>query len=282
MSGTVLIAVLAAALLHASWNAIVKGGSDKLASVGAVIIGHAVPAALALAVVAPPAPASWPWIGLGVALHLGYQGFLIAAYRLGDFSRVYPVARGSAPMIVALVSTTLLGVTLGRAELLAVLLIALGILSIGLTRDRAAPVQNGAVAAALVTGCFIAAYSLADGLGARLSGSPVGFYAWIAILNAVVLAAVLAVRRPGLLPRLPRHSPAAFWIGGPASFAAYALVVWAFTQAPIALVTALRETSIVFALLIGALVLRERIDLARIASVFVTLAGIALLRLSGR
>ena len=279
MTGTVFAVVLLAAFLHATWNAVVKSGGDKWLSMAALVVGHAVPAALALLVVAPPAPESWPWIGLSLALHFGYQWFLLSAYRLGDFTRVYPLARGSAPLIVALVSVAVLGATLSGTEVAAVALIAAGILSIALSRQGAAP-DPGAVAAALTTGLFIAGYSLCDGMGARLSGSPVGFFACAAIGNSALFAAFTAWRRPGLMRGLPLRAPAAFFFGGTASFAAYALVVWAFTQAPIALVTALRETSIVFALLIGAFVLRERIDLARIASTFVTLCGVALLRLS--
>ncbi len=279
MTGAVFAAVLLAAFLHAAWNAVVKSGDDKWLSMAAVVIGHAVPAAVALLFVPAPAPESWPWVGLGVALHFGYQWFLLSAYRLGDFTRVYPLARGSAPLIVALVSVAVLGASLNRTEVAAVALIAAGILSIALSRAGSAP-DRGAVAAALVTGCFIASYSLADGVGARASGSPVGFYAWIAIGGAMTFAAFTAWCRPGLATALPRRAPAAFFGGGPASFVAYALVVWAFTQAPIALVAALRETSIVFALLIGAFVLRERIDLARVASTFVTLVGVGLLRLS--
>ena len=279
MTGTVFAAVLLAALLHAAWNAVVKGGDDKWLSMAAVVIGHSVPAGLALLFVPAPAPAAWPWLGLSVALHFGYQWFLLSAYRLGDFTRVYLLARGSAPLIVALVSVALLGVSLSGLEVAAVALIAAGILSIALSRAGAAP-DRGAVAAALATGAFIAAYSLCDGTGARLSGSPVGFFACAAIGNSAAFAAFTAWRRSGLLRGLPLRAPTTFLFGGTASFAAYALVVWAFTQAPIALVTALRETSIVFALLIGAFVLRERIDLARVASTFVTLVGVGLLRLS--
>ena len=279
MTGTVFVAVLIAAVLHAAWNAVVKSGDDKWLSMAAVVIGHAVSAAVALLLAPAPAPESWPWIGLGVALHFGYQWFLLSAYRLGDFTRVYPLARGSAPLIVALVSVAVLGASLTGTEVAAMALIAAGIVSIALSRAGAAP-DRGAVAAALVTGCFIAGYSLCDGTGARLSGSPVGFFACAAIGNSALFAAFTAWRRPGLLRGLPRRAPTAFLFGGAASFAAYALVVWAFTQAPIALVTALRETSIVFALLIGAFVLRERIDLPRIASTFVTLVGVGLLRLS--
>ena len=279
MTGAVFAAVLLAAFLHAAWNAVVKGGGDKWLSMAALVSGHAIPAAVALAFVPAPAPESWPWIGLSMALHFGYQWFLLTAYRLGDFTRVYPLARGSAPLIVAAVSVGALGATLSGTEVAGVALIAAGILSIALSR-RGAASNPGAVAAALVTGLFIAAYSLCGGTGARLSGSPVGFFAWSAIGGAAAFTAFTAWRRPGIVLALPWRAPAAFFGGGTASFAAYALVVWAFTQAPIALVTALRETSIVFALLIGAFVLRERIDLARIASTFTTLVGVGLLRLS--
>ena len=278
MSTTVFLAVLLAALLHAAWNAVVKGGDDKLAGMAGMAVGHAVPGLLAAAILPLPAPESWPWIGVSVALHFGYQWFLVHAYRLGDLSQVYPLARGSAPILVALVSVTLLGATLSGLEVLAIGLVAAGIASIGLARvGRADP---RAVGAALATGVFIAAYSLVDGVGARLSGSPVAFFGWIAALGALPFGLYAEWTRPGLVRRLPRVAPAAFFFGGWASFAAYAIVVWAFTQAPIALVTALRETSIVFALLIGAFALRERVDLARVAACFVTLAGAALMRLA--
>ena len=278
MTGGVFAAVLLAALLHAAWNGIVKGGRDKLASMAGMSIGHAVPGACAILAFPAPAPESWPWIGLGVALHFGYQWFLLAAYRLGDLSQVYPLARGSAPLIVTAVSVLALGAAITGAQLAAVVLIAAGIVSIGIGRaSRAAP---GAVAAALVTGLFIAAYSLSDGVGARLSGSPVAFFGWIAFLGAIPFAAYVRIARPGLLRRVPRVAPAAFFLGGWASFTAYAIVVWAFTQAPIALVTALRETSIVFAVLIGALVLKERVDLPRAFGSFLALSGAALMRLA--
>ena len=278
MSLGVFLAVLLAAALHAGWNAVVKGGADKLAGMAGMCLGHAVPGALAVLLFPPVAAEAWPWIAGSVALHFGYQWFLLRAYGLGDLSQVYPLARGSAPLIVALVSVLALGATLSGAELLAVGLIACGVAAMGLT--RAGDASRAAVVAALVTGCFIAGYSLVDGVGARASGSPVAFFGWIAMLGAVPFGLYAQWRRPGLVRRLPWVAPAAFFGGGWASFAAYAIVVWAFTQAPIALVTALRETSIVFALLIGAFVLRERVDLPRVAAAFVTLCGVAAMRLA--
>jgi len=174
----------------------------------------------------------------------------------------------------------LLGVHLSSVEILAVITIGAGILSMSLVR-QADGLRNGQAARlALVTGGFIASYSLVDGLGARQSGSAVAFYGWIAIGNAIVFTIFTALRAPRVLLRIPTQAKRVFLIGGSASFAAYGLVIWAFTQAPIALVTALRETSIVFALLIGVFFLKERLDLAKVFSTMITLLGAVLLRFS--
>ena len=164
-------------------------------------------------------------------------------------------------------------------ELAGVLVIGFGIASVGLVRRADGLRDPQAAALALVTGGFIASYSLVDGLGARQAGTALGFYGWLAIVNAAVFTAIPAVRRPALLREPPRDGRSLLLAGGGASFGAYALVVWSFTQAPIALVTALRETSIVFALLIGVLALGERLDLAKVASTMATLAGAAMIRL---
>lgn len=280
MSTSVFLAVLLAALLHATWNAMVKGSEDKHLAMAAVVLGHAPAALLTLPLAPTPDPASLPWIVAGVALHIGYQQCLIAGYRLGDLTQVYPIARGIAPLLVAAVSVGLLGVSLALAETLAVVLIAGGIVSLALVR-RADGVRNPrAVGAALVTGCFIAAYSLVDGTGARVAATALGFWSCSALGNVVAFTAWTALARPGLLRRLcrDRRAAASGLMGGTASYLAYALVVWAFLHAPIALVTALREVSIVFALVIGTLILGERLDIAKVASTFVTITGAVLLR----
>ncbi|MEM8750243.1 MAG: DMT family transporter [Pseudomonadota bacterium] len=280
MTLTVFIAVIGAAVLHALWNALVKGGADKDLNMAAVVIGHA-PLALLLLPFAPiPAAASMPYLFAGLMLHFGYQLFLLRSYRLGDLTQVYPIARGTAPLIVAGVSVLYLGVDLRPIELLAVLIIAAGIMSMSLVR-RSDGLRNGSASGfAFVTGCFIAGYSLVDGLGARAAGTAVGYYGWLTIGNALVFVIFLALRNPDVLRRLPRDGKRVFAIGGSASFIAYAIVTWAFTQAPIALVTALRETSIVFALLIGVFFLKERLNLAKVVSTMVTLFGAALLRMA--
>ena len=280
MSVLVFSAVLAAALLHASWNAMVKGGRDKQLNMVAVVVGHLPIAVIAIVFSPLPDPASFPYILAGLSLHLGYQLFLIRAYHAGDLTQVYPIARGSAPMLVAVISVAFLGVTLAPLEIAAVLTIGFGILSMALVNKTNGKRNPQGVKLALITGCFIAAYSLVDGTGARLSGTAIGFYGWIAMGNAILMAAYIAATAPHQFGALYTNGKRVFLIGGSASYAAYGLVIWAFTQAPIALVTALRETSIIFALLIGALFLREKLDSGKIIATAITLIGVALLRLA--
>jgi len=280
LSTPVFLAVIAAALLHAAWNALVKQGADKHLGMTAVVLGHVPIALVVLPVVPFPAPESWPWLLAGLLLHTGYQLFLMMSYRIGDLTQVYPIARGTAPLLVAGISVAFLGVHLAPLELLGVLTIGAGIMSMSLVRQRDGLRNRHAALLALATGGFIAAYSLVDGTGARLAGTALGYFGWASIGNAAVFASLMALTRPGLLTQVFRRGKRAMILGGGASFVAYSMVIWAFTQAPIALVTALRETSIVFALLIGVFLLGERLDLAKVASTMVTLLGGALLRLA--
>jgi drug/metabolite transporter (DMT)-like permease len=278
MSLTVFLAVITAALLHATWNALVKGGADKRLNMAGVVIGHIPPALLVLYFVPAPDPASYPYLLAGMVLHFGYQMFLLASYKIGDLTQVYPIARGVAPLLVASVSIIFLGVNLSGTEMLAIAFIALGILSIALVRGADGLRNTKAAGMALITGCFIASYSLVDGTGARLAGPALGFYAWLGIANSIVFAIYLGVTTPKILSDLFSKGRMVFWVGGTASFAAYSLVIWSFTQAPIALVTALRETSIIFALFLGVGLMGERLSLAKVFSTMVTLCGVALLR----
>ena len=282
MTTSVFIAVLLAACLHAIWNSLIKGSTDKNTTMLAVVLGH-VPVALVALPLAPPINlAALPWIICGVALHVGYQLFLIASYRAGDLTLVYPIARGSAPLIVTVVSISVMGISFTPLELSGVIVIALGLVSLTLVRRADGSRNPRAVSMALCTGVFIAAYSLVDGMGARIATSALGFWSWAAIGNAVAFTLWMALMRPQTLTSL-KSDRLVFWsgmVGGTASFLAYGLVIWGFTQAPIALVTALREVSIVFAVLIGVTVLKERLDIGKIVSTFITISGAVLLRLS--
>jgi drug/metabolite transporter (DMT)-like permease len=277
MSTLVFFAVIGAAVLHAAWNALVKSGVDKTLVMGAIVLGHLPPALIAVLFVPMPAFESLPYLVGGILLHVGYQVFLLKSYQTGDLTQVYPIARGSAPLLVALFSVAILGLRLDLIEIIAILIIGCGIISLALVR-RADGKRNGnAAILAFTTGVFIASYSLVDGLGARLSGNSLGFLSWLAIGNGIIMAAYLMLRSPNTLIGIATKGRLVFLFGGGASFVAYAIVIWAFTQAPIALVTALRETSIIFALLIGVFFLKERLDLMKVLSTMFTLIGAILL-----
>lgn len=280
MDLSVFLVVLLAALCHATWNAFVKADGDRLVF-KAVMLGTSGIAALSATPFLPlPAPESWPYIAASVLLHQGYTIFLLLAYRYGDLSHVYPLARGSAPLIVAFLSLTLLGERLTGSALLAVLMIGAGIVSLSFTRGVQGLRNSWAVFFALGTGLFIAGYTVTDGAGARLAGSAHGYSAWALGLEGLPIAAFVLWRRgAGALPQIRRVWKQAVPIGLIA-LAAYWAVIWAMTVAPIALVAALRETSIVFAVLFGVLFLKERLSLARLAATFMTLAGAALLKIN--
>ena len=280
MTTFVFFSVLFAAVLHASWNALVKSRGDKLVAMTAVTVGHAPLAILALPFIPAPAPESWPWLLASVLFHSGYQAFLILSYRLGDYTQVYPIARGTGPTLVALISIFALGIVLDGNAILAIFLITLGIFGLTLVRGTDGLRNPKAVAAAFITGCFIAGYSLIDGLGAREAGTAFGYIAWMTILNAVVFATGIGIARPQALKETFTTALPTLFIGGSASVIAYVIVVWAMTQAPIAMVTALRETSTIAALFIGVLFLGEKLSFGKICATLITLSGVLLLRLA--
>lgn len=278
MSLPVMIIVLLAALFHASWNFLVKNTEDKKLSMSAVVLGH-IPFSLAALVIAPlPSRESLPYMLTGVILHLGYQLFLLASYRIGDLSQVYPLARGAAPLVVAGISISLLGVHLSWIELLAVSIIGTGVMSLALVRRSDGLRNSRAATMAIITGGFIAAYSLVDGWGAREAGTALGFYGWMSTINAALFGAIMNVHRPGLVKRVFCQEWRLTLIAGGASFFAYAMVTWAFTVAPIPLVAALRETSIVIALLLGVFILKEPVGPGKVLATLLTLLGVGLLR----
>ena len=276
----VFLAVLAAAALHAAWNSVIKNGGDKESAVLLLSLVHGAFALPSIVVVPLPDPISYPWLAASALLHTGYQLFLVKAYSHGDLSQTYPLARGTAPLIVTAVSVTVLGVVLAPAQLTGALLISAGILTMALLGgDTVNRLRGRALAWALGTAGFTAAYTLADGIGARLSGSATGYLMWMFLLNAFGM----------VLWSLFTRGPAAFLVlrpmlsvgvsAGALSLASYWIAIWAFTQAPIALVAALRETSILFALLIAVFWLREPVNRWRWMSAGLVVAGIVAMRL---
>ncbi len=280
MSLSVMLIVLLAATLHASWNFLIKQKEDKHISMTAVVLGHT-PFALAVLFFSPlPQIESLPYIVIGALLHTGYQLFLLYSYRIGDLSQVYPLARGVAPLVVAVVSVVFLGTHLDLIELSAIAIIGSGIMSLSLVRRSDGFRNYKAAVLAIVTGGFIAAYSLVDGLGARVATTALGFYGCLSILNAIFFTVIINFIKPGMVKTVVKKNYKLALSGGGASFTAYALVIWAFTMAPIPVVAALRETSIIFALFLGVFVLKERLDLIKVFASMVTLLGAGLLRIN--
>ena len=275
----VFFAVLFAALLHAGWNAIIKRGLDRFSSVLLLTQVQGAIALLLLPWFAPPHPDSWPWIAAGGLLHAGYNIFLIHAYQHGDLSQIYPLARGTAPLIVAVASALWLHEAMAPLRVAAILSIAAGILLMARRGRDSAPLSPRGLAFALATAAFTAAYSMADGYGARLSLSLSSFTMAAFVLEALLMLAYgfwVRGRRAlaGVRPALP-----AGLVAGTMSLGAYWIAIWAFTLAPLAMVAALRETSVLFAMLIAAFFLKERVGPLRWTAAGLILAGILLMRL---
>ncbi len=277
MTLPVFAAVLLAAVMHAGWNAIIKTGLSKQTSMFLLSVGHGL-IGLAVAVTHPlPDREVWFWILGSGLIHMAYQLFLAYAYEQGDLSRVYPIARGAAPMAVLVVSVLFLADPLSRGELAGVLvlgfgiaLMARGIFSNGESR-RLLPFALGSAAAT-------AGYTLADGLGARASGAPLAYVGWLMIASAVFYTpAVIALRGRGVLVA-SRRAWVLGMVAAAGSFGAYAIAVWAMTVAPIALVGALRETSILSALALGWAVFGERIDRGKLMAATLIVTGVVLTR----
>ncbi|MCI2400472.1 EamA family transporter [Aliiroseovarius subalbicans] len=277
MTPVVLLAVLGAAFLHAFWNALIKTGGDKQTGMLMLTLGHAAIGAVVVSLRPLPAAEVWPWLIASGLIHMAYQLFLAYAYEHGDLSRVYPIARGTAPLIVAIVGAVVLSDVITGREYTGVAVLGLGILLMaqGVFRNDE---SRRLLPYALGSACATAGYSLVDGMGARVSGDPVTYVAWLLILSALFYTpVVLALHGRRVLANTPRGW-ALGGVASAASYVAYAVVVWAMTQAPIALVTALRETSILFAVLIGWVVFREPMQRGKLVAAGLIVLGVVLTR----
>jgi len=276
----VFLTVLGAALMHASWNALVKAGADRFAFTIVLTFAECL---MALAV-APFFPmisaAALPWLLLSSVLHVGYMLFLTEAYAHGDLAQIYPLARGSAPLIVALAGALVLREDLSLGRWAAVLCIGLGVVALSLRGGGDLGRMSGrAVLYALVTAGFTASYTLVDALGARASGSASAYTCAMFILSGAGFVAVGFAKRGATALSVDGRVWRLGTAAGALSFLAYWAAIWAFTQAPVALVAALRETSVLMAMLIGVVFLGERSSGWRWGSAGLIAAGVALMRL---
>jgi drug/metabolite transporter (DMT)-like permease len=273
----ITLAVLFGALLHAVWNAIVKRGGDPLVDMALLTLGASVLAAPLLWLAPAPAPASWPFLVASNLIHVGYYVTLVGTYRHVDLSVGYPLMRGSAPLLVTLAAVLLLGERPTPAMALGIVLICLGVASLALANGWHA-MRGRALLWPFANAGLIAAYTLVDAAGARVSGAAIGYVLWMFFLEGLPFALIVRWRRgPGFI-----DAALSRWrlglAGGACSALSYGIAVWAMTRAPVGAVSALRETSVVFALAIGALVLKERPSRRALAGVAAVLAGAVALR----
>ena len=275
MSFMVFAVVLAAALLHASWNAIVKAGGDTFLTTMMVTTMAAAIAAVILPFLSVPVPASWPYAVASTCFQIPYLLLVARTYRITDMSQAYPLMRGTAPLIVALVSVFGMGDDLTPIAWLGVLGICLGVVSIALGGEFT---DRKGLYLPLLNAFFIAAYTLIDGAGVRRSGSPAAYTLWVFLLTGLPLTLwTIATRRSSFAAYCGRYWRQGI-VGGIGTTASYGLALWAMTIAPVAVVAALRETSIVFGTMIAGLVLKESVGSRRVVAACIIAGGAAILR----
>jgi drug/metabolite transporter (DMT)-like permease len=279
MDPFVFLIVLFSAVLHALWNSMASKYKNKNVSIPAIVYGH-VPACIIAVIVLPlPSADSIPYIILSAIIHQGYQNFLLVAYQSGKFTTVYPVARGFGPLVATLISIFVLGIYLKTYTLISILLISSGIMLIGLFSKSV--INNYKILyTSLATGIFIGIYSIIDGYGARISESAISYMSWVFILSALIFPLVLRLRnQKNILRKTLTEGKTIFWLGGFFSYIAYVITVWAFTKAPIPIVSALRESSILVAMFIGYFFLKEKINTYKIISIILIFSGVIGLKL---
>lgn len=279
MTLSVALAVLLAAVTHASWNAMAHTIKDQL--VAFTLIGGGATAIGAVLALFTPLPASgaWPYLVASALLHTAYQVLLMRSFSLGDFGQMYPIARGTAPLVVTVLAVLFVGESLNAWQAAGVAVASAGLVGVALwgIRGSGSRPHWPALVAAGATGLSIASYTVVDGVGVRASGTPIGYIAWLMILEGLLIPGYAVYRRGGaLLGQLGPYAGRGL-LGAALSMAAYGLVLWAQTRAPLAPVAALRESSIIVGAAIGALFFKERFGGPRIAAAGLLVVGIGLM-----
>jgi drug/metabolite transporter (DMT)-like permease len=272
-----MLVVLLAAALHASWNAIIKAGSETFTDTVLVTMGAAFIAGLMLPWIPPPAAASWPYLGASIAIHFAYFSCVALAYRSGDLSYAYPLMRGAAPLLTALVAGVVLNEPLTLGGKMGILLLSSGILILAGDSWRSGRFGLAPTAYGLMNAVVITIYTLVDGIGIRLAVRAESYVSWLFFLNAFPFLALSFFRQRRAFTRQLQAHWTKGLVGGLCTFSSYGLALWAMTHVPIALVAALRETSVIFGTVIAAVFLRERFGPSRyIAATLVTAGAIAM------
>ena len=279
MENFVFLAVLFAALCHAGWNALIKIGLDPLSTTTLIVIGSGVVGLAFLPFVGMPDPAAWPWVVASSVIHLFYFAALIEGYRSGDLGQVYPIARGSAPLMTAGATTILIGERLSAVGWTGIVVLVVGVLLLSARGGREfAKVDWRAIGFALLTALTICTYSVVDGIGARLSGNAPSYTLWTFIGNAIVMVPYALYRDGrGVFPAMRFYWRRGL-TGGALQVLSYGIVLWAMTLTPIAIVATLRETSVLFGAAIAVVWLKEPLRAVRIAAALLIVAGLVLIR----
>jgi len=284
LSLSVTLVVLLAAITHASWNAIAHGIKDQLLAFGLIGVGGVI-VAIPLVILAPlPRAACWPYLAASIAIHVLYNLLLMRSYRYGDFGQVYPLARGTSPLVVTVLAALFVHERPSLPQLAGVLVVSAGLATLVLAGRAARPGRQPgrasarpALLAAVGTGLTIAAYTTVDGVGVRASGSPVGYIGWLMLLESLGVPLFALVRRRAVIVAQPRRIVLSGLLAGALSVLAYGLVLWAQTRGALAPIAALRETSVIFAAIIGTVAFREPFGRKRIAATIAVSVGIVLL-----
>jgi drug/metabolite transporter (DMT)-like permease len=280
MDTTVFTAVLLAAAMHAGWNAIIKIRLEPLLVITLISVACGVVTLPLLPFVNIPSQASWPFIAASLIIHLLYYYALGEAYRTGDLGHVYPIARGTAPLLTAIGAFFLVGETPGQAGTVGIIVLTSGIILLSFKGGRTdALFDRRAVGFALLTAVAISAYTLVDGIGARKDPGASGYIVWLIFLDGVMMLAFGFFRWGRTWLAHPPRTLGLIFAAGILSAAAYGIAIWAMTQAPIARVAALRETSVLFAAAIGIFILREPVLPVRLIAAALVLTGVLLVRL---
>lgn len=280
MDISVVLVVLGAAFLHAFWNFQIRATADKALGMAAVMFGHLPLAIIGLVYVGLPPAGAWQYVFVSAVLHLGYQVFLLNAYRFGELTQIYPVARGASPLIITLFTMVTVPGILKTMEVVGVILVSGAIINYGIAQYRTKSVGFTGIVLAVITGCFIASYSIVDAAGTRLTGSAISYYGASTSANAILLAFYLLRFHPNVIGRVCRDAPRTFFVGGNASYFAYVAVLWACLSAPVAVVSSLRETSVLFAVVLGVLVLKEKLTIIKIATILTIFCGVIVIRMA--
>ena len=277
MEPIAVILILSAAVMHAVWNAFVKMDGDRLMTMAVVISTPGLLAPLLLLIGPPPALESWPYILLSVLLNNAYFLFLIEAYRSGDLSQVYPIARGSAPLLVAVGAALFANEQLSVVELAGVFIISAGTISLIWRSGLRVDAEKRSIIFALLTGLMIASYTIIDGIGVRLSGNPAAYIGWLFILSPLPIASIAIIRRRGEALVYIRNNWKLAVLAGGLNLGSYGLSIWALSLAAMAHVSAMRETSVIIAALIGTQLLGESFGKRRILAAMVVATGVILI-----